>query len=96
MRITGSFGGQPAAPESPSAARTKLAAAAKSLHSEPLPPIKPKSAEPSPAKRKHVEDPRASMKPKSAEPVPPQTPGIRPVGRWMRFDFRPIIRTHPR
>jgi hypothetical protein len=36
------------------------------------------------------------MKPKSAEPVPPQTPGIRPVGRWMRFDFRPNIRTHPR
>jgi hypothetical protein len=93
MRITGSFGGQPAAPESP---RRDLAAAAKALHSEPLPPIKPKSAEPSPAKGKQVEDPRVSMKPKSAEPVPPQTPGIRPVGRWMRFDFRPNIRTHPR
>ena len=96
MRITGSFGGQPAAPESPSTMRSKLQAAAKALQAEPLPPIKPKSAEPSPGKGKQVEDLRASTKPKSAEPKPPQTPGIMPVGRRMRFDFRPNVRTHPR
>ena len=66
------------------------------LKSEPLPPISPRKPRSAEGHKSVTLEAPSPNKARSAEPAPPQTPGIRPVGRWMKFDFRPVIRSSPR